>query len=305
MTAARDRAVIRIGPAGWSYEDWAGIVYPDPKPRGFDALAYLSGYFDTVEVNSTFYRPAARKMAESWARRVRGNKDFRFAVKLWRRFTHERDEAWAAADVEAARQALDPLHDAGRLGAVLAQFPWSFKRTDDSRAWLDDLTGAFDEFPLVVEVRHASWDTPEFFEGLAERGVGVVNVDQPLFGKSIKPSARATAPVGYVRLHGRNYEDWFREGAGVEARYDYLYTAKELEPWAERTEAVAAKAGEVFVVTNNHFRGKAVANASMLRSMLEDREVAAPPGVVAEYGDVLRGFAHPNGAHGVDGAGPA
>jgi len=286
--------MIRVGPAGWAYEDWEGVVYPDPKPRGFDPLAYLAGYFDTVEVNSTFYRPAARRTAESWARRVRGNDDFRFAVKLWRRFTHERDEAWSPADVTAARQALDPLQDAGRLGAVLAQFPWSFKRTDESRAWLDDLTTAFEDVPLVVEVRHASWEAPEFFEGLAERGVGIVNVDQPLFGKSIKPSARATAPVGYVRLHGRNYEDWFREGAGVEARYDYLYSAKELEPWAERAKAVAAKAGEgaeVFVVTNNHFRGKAVANGSMLRSMIEDREVEAPPGVVAEYGEAVRGYA--------------
>ena len=290
--------MIRVGPAGWSYEDWEGIVYPDPKPRGFDPLAYLAGYFDTVEVNSTFYRPAARRTAESWARRVRGNDDFRFAVKLWRRFTHERDEAWSPADVAAARQALDPLQDAGRLGAVLAQFPWSFKRTDESRAWLDDLTTAFEDVPLVVEVRHASWEAPEFFEGLAERGVGIVNVDQPLFGKSIKPSARATAPVGYVRLHGRNYEDWFREGAGVEARYDYLYSAKELEPWAERAKAVAAKAGEgaeVFVVTNNHFRGKAVANGSMLRSMIEDREVEAPPGVVAEYGEALRGYVRAGG----------
>ena len=286
--------MIRVGPAGWAYEDWEGVVYPDPKPRGFDPLAYLAGYFDTVEVNSTFYRPAARRTAESWARRVRGNDDFRFAVKLWRRFTHERDEAWSPADVTAARQALDPLQDAGRLGAVLAQFPWSFKRTDESRAWLDDLTTAFEDVPLVVEVRHASWEAPEFFEGLAERGVGIVNVDQPLFGKSIKPSARATAPVGYVRLHGRNYEDWFREGAGVEARYDYLYSAKELEPWAERAKAVAAKAGEgaeVFIVTNNHFRGKAVANGSMLRSMIEDREVEAPPGVVAEYGEAVRGYA--------------
>ena len=286
--------MIRVGPAGWSYEDWEGVVYPDPKPRGFDPLAYLAGYFDTVEVNSTFYRPAVRRTAESWARRVRGNDDFRFAVKLWRRFTHDRDEAWSAADVAAARQALDPLQNAGRLGAVLAQFPWSFKRTDESRAWLDDLTTAFSDVPLVVEVRHASWEAPEFFEGLAERGVGIVNVDQPLFGKSIKPSARATAPVGYVRLHGRNYEDWFREGAGVEARYDYLYSDKELEPWAERAKAVAAKAGpdaEVFVVTNNHFRGKAVANGSMLRSMIEDREVEAPPGVVAEYGEAVRGYA--------------
>lgn len=279
--------MIRIGPAGWAYDDWNGIVYPTPRPRGFDPLAYLAGYFDTVEVNSTFYRPATAATARKWVDRVADNPRFRFTAKAWRRFTHERDEAFTRADVAAAREALDPLHEAERLGAVLLQFPWSFKRDDESRHWLDDVTSAYRGYPLVLEVRHASWNVPAFYEALADRGIGFVNIDQPLFARSIGPSATATAPIGYVRLHGRNYEDWFREGAGVEARYDYLYSADELRPWADRTRKVAERAGDVYVVTNNHFQGKAVANAAMLGVMLGEGATGAPPGVVERYGDAL------------------
>lgn len=289
---------VRIGPAGWSYKDWEGIVYPAPHPRDFDPLRYLAGYFDAVEVNSTFYRPAAPSAAQGWVDRARAGERapdrFRFTAKLWQRFTHERDAAFTPADVDAVRRGFDVLADAGRLGAVLVQFPWSFKRDDANREWLDDVTRAFGTvdaggagYPLALEVRHASWNVPAFYQELAERGVGFVNVDQPLFKKSLGPSAAATAPVGYVRLHGRNYEDWFRADAGVEARYDYLYPAEELEPWAERAREVAAVAPETYVVTNNHYRGQAVTNAVMLEAMVTGERASAPPGVVAAYPEVL------------------
>lgn len=286
--------MIRIGPAGWSYKDWAGTVYPAPAPRHFDPLTYLAGYFDTIEVNSTFYRPAAPNAARSWLRRVaEGEREpgrFRFTAKAWRRFTHEREEAFTRTDVAVVRQAFDPLHQEGRLGAVLLQFPWSFRRTEENRQWLDDVTRAFRDYPLVLEVRHASWNVPEFYGELTERGIGVVNVDQPLYRNSITPGAAATSQVGYVRLHGRNYENWFREDAGVEARYDYLYSADELQPWVDRTKHVATATAETFVITNNHFRGQAVANALMLDALVGGQPVDAPPAVLAGYGDVLGGF---------------
>lgn len=282
---------IRVGPAGWSYDDWAGVVYPPGIPRGFDPLRFLSRYFDTIEINSSFYRPPDRRVAESWAERVRSRRRFRFTAKLWRRFTHQRDEAFTRQEVAAVRNGLTPLADAGRFGALLLQFPWSFRRTDENRQWLDDVTRAFRRFPLVLEVRHASWNVPEFYEELRERGIGFVNIDQPLFRHSIGPSARATAPVGYVRVHGRNYQDWFRKGAGVEARYDYLYSPQELQPWAERTREVAADAAETYVITNNHYRGKAVVNALMLRSMLTGERVAAPESLVESYPDALAPYA--------------
>lgn len=289
--------MIRFGPAGWVYADWAGTVYPDPKPKGFDPLRYLAGFFDTIEVNSTFYRPATAKTVASWLARVEENPRFRFAAKLYRRFTHDRKRAWTQDEVAEVRAGFDPLLESGRLGAVLLQFPWSFRRTDENREWLDDVARAFGHYPLVLEVRHATWNVPALFDALAERGIGFVNIDQPLFRDSIEPSAHATSAVGYVRVHGRNYRDWFREKAGRDARYDYLYTARELEPWAERTREIAARPAteDVFVVTNNHFRGKAVANAVMLRAMVEGRSVAAPPALLGEYGAVLEGFAGPAG----------
>jgi uncharacterized protein YecE (DUF72 family) len=286
--------VIRFGPAGWDYPDWRGRVYPKPAPRGFDPLAYVARWFDTVEVNSTFYRPARAEVARAWCQRVAARPRFRFTAKVWKRLTHER-EAYGAEEVAAARGALDALAAAGRLGAVLVQFPWSFKREPASLEWLRDLWAALAGLPLVLEVRHASWNAAETYAELAERGIGFVNLDQPLFKRSIGPSAVATSRVGYVRVHGRNYRNWFRERAGRDERYDYLYTADELAPWAERTRALAEAPGveDVYVVTNNHFRGQAVANAAMLESMVEEKPVAAPPDLVASYREVLAPFVLP------------
>ncbi len=287
--------MIRFGPAGWDYKDWWGIVYPKPAPKGFDPLAYLSRFFQVVEVNSTFYRPLPGKVARDWCRRVAGSPRFRFTAKLWRRFTHERESAFSAEDVKLAREALDALAEEGRLGAVLMQFPWSFKREDANREWLRDVERAFAGLPLVLEVRHASWNVPELYQSLAEQGIGFVNIDQPLFHDSLRPSAVATSPIGYVRVHGRNYKDWFRKEAPRDARYDYLYSSEELEPWAERAKALAeaGRAKDVYVITNNHFRGQAPANALMLESMVTGEKVEAPPALLERYGDALGAYARP------------
>ena len=292
--------VIRVGVAGWDYDDWWGAVYPEPAPRGFDPLSYLAGCFDAVEVNSTFYRPMPARTARTWCRRVAHNPDFRFTAKLWQRFTHEREAAFTAGEVRLAREAPDALLAEGRLGAVLLQFPWSFKREEASREWLADVVRAMEGLPLVLEVRHASWNVPELYQGLAEQGIGFVNLDQPLFHGSLKPSAVATARVGYVRIHGRNWRDWFRKDATRDERYGYLYTAAELEPWAERARALEAGgvAEEIYVVTNNHFRGQEVANAAMLRSMIERRRVRVPPALLRSFGEVLAPYAEPSQAQG-------
>ena len=289
--------MIRFGPAGWDYPDWKGVVYPRSAPRGFDPLARLARFFDVVEINSTFYRPQRADVARAWCDRVAGRPRFRFTAKLWRRLTHER-EAYGDDEVRQAREVLDALAEERRLGAVLVQFPWSFRRDTTSLEWLRDLFRALSGLPLVVEVRHASWNVSETYAELAERRVGFVNVDQPLFRSSIRPSAIATAPVGYVRVHGRNYKDWFREKAGRDARYDYLYTAEELRPWAERTRELAAapEVEDVYVVTNNHFEGQAVANAAMLAAMVEGRTVEVPPELAARYAEALAPFAVPEPA---------
>jgi uncharacterized protein YecE (DUF72 family) len=301
--ARKAKATLRFGPAGWMYKDWDGIVYPRPKPPRFDQLRYIAEFFDTVEVNSSFYGPPLERTASAWVRRVEECKNFRFTAKLWKRFTHERDKAWTTGEVDQVRAGFDVMMDSGRLGAVLLQFPWSFKRTEENREWLGDVVRTFRQYPLVVEVRHSSWLAPEFLTGLEEEGIGFVNIDQPLYHDSIGPTAHATSHVGYVRVHGRNYKDWFREKAPVEQRYNYLYRADELEPWAERAKELAADPAtrEVYVITNNHYKGKAVANALMLKSMVTGATVPAPGDVFEAYGDALTGYADPR-AEGAVGA---
>ncbi len=279
--------VVRFGVAGWDYKDWRGRVYPAEPSRDFDPLPYLARYFDTIEINSTFYGAGSPRSAASWARRVHENPRFRFTAKLWRRFTHERDTAWSPGDVALARAALVPLAEAERLGCLLAQFPWSFKRSPANEEWLGDVLAAFAEFPVSVEVRHSSWNDPAFYAWLAERQVGVVNVDQPLFGHSIKPGSEVTAPVGYVRLHGRNYGNWFREDAESHERYDYLYSADELSGWLDRIHEIAKRARDTYVIANNHYHGQAAVNAAMLRKLYGEPDVRVPPELLEAYRAVL------------------
>jgi uncharacterized protein YecE (DUF72 family) len=291
----KSKATLRFGPAGWLYRDWEGIVYPRPKPRGFDPLRYIARFFDTVEINSSFYGPPLARTASSWVQRVQDHKDFRFTAKLWKRFTHERNKAWTTEEVDRVRAGFDVMMDSGHFGAVLLQFPWSFRRTEENREWLGDVVRTFRRYPLVVEVRHSSWLAPDFLRDLREWGVAFVNIDQPLYHDSIGPTAHVTSHVGYVRVHGRNYKDWFRQKAPVEQRYNYLYTAEELESWADRAKEIVSDPAtkEVYVITNNHYKGKAVANALMLKSMVTGGKVPAPGGVFEAYRDVLAGYTEP------------
>jgi uncharacterized protein YecE (DUF72 family) len=267
--------MIRIGPAGWSYKDWEGTVYPQRPGTKFDPLKYLAQFFNTIEINSTFYRPPTASTAMSWVKRVSEHPKFDFTAKLNRIFTHERGKA-TAKDEKEFRTGIEPLATAGKLGALLLQFPWSFKNTVEDRLYLTKLLEQFSEYPLVLEVRHTSWNNEQIYEWLEERRVGVCNIDQPLFKKSIKPAALTTSAVGYVRLHGRNYQNWFRDKAPRDERYNYLYSLDELEPWIARVKEVASQTRETYVVTNNHFRGQAVVNALEIKSTLEERRVPAP-----------------------------
>jgi uncharacterized protein YecE (DUF72 family) len=274
---------VRVGPAGWSYEDWKGVVYPPDMPKGLHPAAFLARYFDCIEVNSPFYRPPQARHAAAWVEHVAGNDRFQFTVKLWRRFTHDRESWPGQGEINAYRDGIAPLVAAGRLGCVLVQFPWSFKRTVENRTWLARVIGEFSDYPLALEIRHASWDRPEVYEGLRERGVAFCNIDQPLFNDSIEPSERATAPVGYVRLHGRNAKDWFRDEAGRDERYDYLYGSDELAEWLKKIQHIRDMVDELYVITNNHYAGQAVVNAFELQSDLGLLRNPPPACLVEKY----------------------
>jgi len=276
-----------VGPAGWSYEDWEGIVYPAAKPRGFHALSYLPAFVDIVEVNTTFYRPAPPAMVRSWLKKLEGRPGFRLSLKLYRAFTHAR-EGFGRKDVDDVRQAADLVRLQGRLAALLVQFPWSFRNTPENAAYLRRLLKAFAGYPLAVEVRHAGWDDPAFYGLLEEHGAAFCNIDQPVIGESLGPSAvSTTADLAYVRLHGRNDKNWFREEAGRNDRYDYLYAKDELEGWIARIKELGRKSGQVYIITNNHYRGQAMANALQIRNMITGEKVEVPEPLLEKY-PVLR-----------------
>lgn len=273
--------MIRIGPSGWSYKDWDGIVYPAKKPKAFDRLAYLAQYFDTIEINTSFYGAPRPTSTRAWAESIRVNPQFKFTAKLLRNFTHERNAA--AKDEREFKEGMAPLMEAGRFGALLLQFPWSFRYTPENLAWVAGLQGRFSEFPLVLEVRHAGWDRPEVLDFLMQRDMGLCNIDQPLFRRSIKPGEDVTSTVGYVRLHGRNYGKWFSRTALSHERYDYLYTPGELEPWADRIRSIAGRTKETYAMSNNHHLGKAIVNAFEIGAMLTGKPVTAPASLLAHY----------------------
>ena len=280
--------MIRVGPAGWAYKDWNGKVYPERPPKDFGPLTFLARYFDTVEINTSYYGPFKAETAAAWAEQVAANARFRFTAKLYRGFTHTRE---VTKDEEALVHAgFDFLLQRELLGAVLLQFPSSFHETKENREYMIQLRNRFRDYPLVLEVRHTSWNEVGVLDFLASLGISLCNIDQPLFKKSIAPSALVTAPVGYVRLHGRNYKSWWTENKHVGERYDYLYTPKELDPWIDRIHAIAERAEDTYVVTNNHYLGKAVVNAVEITSLLTGEPAQAPATLFESYPE-LREYA--------------
>jgi uncharacterized protein YecE (DUF72 family) len=284
---------IRIGVAGWAYKDWQGIVYPESLKRARHPVEFLAQYFDLIEINTSFYGNLKPEVAKLWCRKAAAvNPDFLFTAKIHQCFTHspkmvlESTSAatiqFTSADVGEAKEGYDALVDEGRLGALLMQFPISFKNTNENRDHLDMLLSRFREYPLAVEVRHASWANEGTLRYFTEKGVAFCNIDQPMLGRAIAPSEHVTSKVAYVRLHGRNYDQWF-EAEKPHDRYNYLYSEQELEPWKGRIEQVAKKAEVTFVVANNHFEGKAAVNALQLKSMITGHPVKAPEILVRHY----------------------
>jgi uncharacterized protein YecE (DUF72 family) len=265
---------IYIGTSGWSYPKgegtWKGYFYPAGK---LDELEYYSQFFDAVEVNSSFYRPPDPGLARSWARRVPA--DFLFAVKLWQKFTHPKmfynttgeDAVISAADVDLFRRSLEALAGAGKLGALLAQFPPSFKNDADGRRLLAAVARAFAEYPLAVELRHRSWsDDPRLADFLRENNAAWVQIDEPKFASSVAADLPITSSLAYFRFHGRNAADWWT--GDNETRYRYLYSPEEISQLGARVRA-AAGASLLFAFFNNHWKAWAPRNANDMKKALD------------------------------------
>jgi uncharacterized protein YecE (DUF72 family) len=282
---------LHCGPSGWSYAHWNGIVYPKTKPRGFHPLEHLSSYFDAVEINTTFYQPIRPEIARLWIQKVSGNPKFLFTAKLHRRFTHER--LLGATEAGLFKEGLLPLLRAGKFGALLMQFPWTFRYTAENREFVIRLRRLFHEFPLVAEMRHGSWMYEEALGTLIDYRIGFCNIDQAQYTKAMPPTSFLTSPVGYVRLHGRNPQDWLQEFGRTRtpsARHDYLYPASELEQWKARVNHLEQLATRTFVFANNDAGGKSIVNALQLASILGDDRRCAPAELFHKYRLQLSGF---------------
>jgi uncharacterized protein YecE (DUF72 family) len=282
VSAAR----VFVGPAGFSYDDWEGIVYPHGLGAGrLDAVARL---FDLIEVNTTFYRPLARKTAEEWVGRVRAKAGFRFTAKLVRRFTHDDPQTWTRADRDTFRDGVAPLQEAGLLGPILVQFPFFFAASDANLVRLVRIRKAFPDHALVLEVRHRSWIEAAQLKRVSELGYSFCNVDQPLAPTSIPLGDHVTGPIGYLRLHGRNAEKWFDRKAAVHEKYDWLYSEPEVARLVQTATQIRARTEELYVVANNHFAGKGPANALEIAQALTGVCAEVPESLVRVYPRLAR-----------------
>jgi uncharacterized protein YecE (DUF72 family) len=306
---------LRIGTSGWNYPSgrgtWNGVFYPPAKarPKEFDELAFYAEHFDTVEVNSTFYGQPRASVTRAWAERTPPH--FEFSVKLFQKFTHPKmyeqvlrrsmhapeghDEAVrellqpSAADLDEFRRGIEPLASANKLGALLAQFPASFKSGAAERDYLAGLLRSLADYDVAVEVRHRSW-SDAFGETLAllnDAGAAWVQIDEPKFRFSIRQNRLPNVKgFYYMRLHGRNAAQWWRHDKS-EDRYNYLYAADELKEIVETADAARRLVKKAYLYTNNHFSAKSVANAAMIKQQLgEPIDGDYPPEFVAQFPDL-------------------
>jgi uncharacterized protein YecE (DUF72 family) len=303
-------AKIRIGTCSWADEALSKYFYPPGTPSG-DRLPYYAQHFDTVEVNSTFYRLPVPEMVERWAERT--PEDFvmhvkafgvmtRHPVKLEQLPTDLRDEAptddkgrvdrppreFRAEVFRRFREALEPLRAAGKLGGILMQFAPYVVPRESSIDYLEWAREQLGEDEMLVEFRHRSWyeeDQRAETLALVERiGATHVVVDAPqVDAKNVPPTVLAvTSSMAYVRFHGRNAETWNVRGRSAAERFDYLYSDDELGEWVKPLQDLAGQAEDAFVLFNNNnrspsgdggFVAQAPTNAFMLRKLLAEAEV--------------------------------
>lgn len=272
---SKENDAIRIGTSGWSYPKgegtWNGLFYP-PKLAAKDELPYYSQRFNTVEINSTFYRPPSPGYAWNWVKKTPS--DFKFTLKLWQKFTHPgmyRDATGQEADVttndvDTFRKGIDPLVKSNKLGCILVQFAAGFRKGAATIEVLHRVLQSFKDYPLVVELRHRSWsdDINTTEETLSTCNASLAYIDEPKFSSSIKQEFRAVGPIFYLRMHGRNADKWFAHKS-AEEKYNYLYAADELKPFVENLSDLKKTVKQIYVFFNNHPRAKAAANAIEMR----------------------------------------
>jgi uncharacterized protein YecE (DUF72 family) len=287
---------VLVGVAGWSYPDWKEIVYP--RETHVDKLQYLSHFFDTIEVNTSFYSIPSRSMVTGWTNCVSHNPRFLFTLKLYKLFTHgdniqEGTPTLVPSLVDSFKAALEPLQECRKLGALLMQFPYRFHYETKNLDYLLVLFETFREFPLALEVRHRSFHLDSFFKLLEDHQVAFANIDQPGVSHAMPITPVFTAQrLAYLRFHGRNTANWFDMEVGRDGRYDYDYSSQELEVYLGMVREFQQRAGTLYVIFNNHYRASEVKNALEFIHQLSGKPVKVMPKLLKAYPE-LRQIALP------------
>jgi uncharacterized protein YecE (DUF72 family) len=255
--------VLYFGTSGFSYNDWVGNFYPRGMPRR-EWLSYYAREFNALELNSTYYALPKLSVLEAMVNKT--GDGFLFSVKANQEMTHQRqqDNRVFVAFVHM----LQPFIDAGKLGCVLAQFPYSFGFSRQNFDYLAFFRERLGDLPVVIEFRNSQWMKPEIFDWLRDRNLGFCCVDEPQLSKLLPPLAEVTSSIGYVRFHGRNAAKWWQHEHAYE-RYDYTYSAEELKEWLPRISKLNSLAEKTYIFANNHWRGQAIGTIRQLRLMVD------------------------------------
>ena len=305
-------AQIRVGTCSWADEALSKYFYP-PGLKAGDRLAYYAEHFDTVELDSTYYRLPVESMAARWAEQTPDEfvmhvkafgvmtrhpvkkeqlpTDLREAAPVDERGRIDRPPREFRAEVfKRFREALEPLRTSGKLGGTLFQFPPYVVYKDLSLDYLAWAKEQMDEDEMLVEFRHASWYEEDVREEvlsfLEDHGMSLVVVDAPkVEAKNVPRTLLAlTSPTLYVRFHGRNADTWNVRGGSAAERFDYLYSEDELREWVEPLRELAGRAENAYAVFNNNNRApgseggwvsQAATNAQQFKNLLAEAGVPA------------------------------
>jgi uncharacterized protein YecE (DUF72 family) len=255
---------LRIGSSGYSYDDWRNHFYPPDLPKN-KMLDFYCQYFQTVEINASYYRIPTQNIFQRMADKTPLN--FEFIIKTHQETTHRRQENEKA--LNQLIEAVKPMIDSGRFKGFLAQFPYSFRNNEQNRKYLVQTKKITGSLPIFVEFRNYTWLNPQIESFLKENEIGYVNVDEPKLNGLLPPQDIVTSDTAYIRFHGRNEEDWW-DGKGS-ARYDYEYKEEELKEWLTNISQILKKTYKSYIFFNNHPNGKAVKNARQMMQILQDQ----------------------------------
>lgn len=262
--------MLRIGTCSWTEQTLlkSGRFYPAEAKTAELRLRYYAAHFNTVEVDSSYYHLPAERNSHLWADRTPA--DFIFNIKAYKSLTrHRKGQAAQPLEWRMFRSALRPLHEAGKLGYVLFQFPPWFVYSQENQAYILSCQEKLPDYRLAIQFRHPSWLAPRqqaitTLRWLRDQNLPYVVVDEPQFSsrRTIPPISVATSSdLAVVRFNGRNLANWFAKDIPVYERFHYLYSPEELAPWVEAIKKLKERASTVYVMFNNCFQDDAIVNA--------------------------------------------